>query len=56
MIVLALNINDFWVPERLVEFVAKNVYNMFQSSYLEKQNENDIYVHVTSDYNKVSWS
>jgi hypothetical protein len=29
---------------------------MFESSYLEKQNENDIYVHLTFTYNQVSLS
>jgi hypothetical protein len=31
----------------------KILYNMFESSYLEKQNENDMYVHLTFNYNKV---
>jgi hypothetical protein len=34
----------------------KSLYNMFEFSYLEKLNENDINVYLTFNYNKVSLS
>jgi hypothetical protein len=44
------------IPYSILSSGRKSLYNMFEFSYLEKLNENDINVYLTFNYNKVSLS